>query len=130
MIFSVLLFLLILKSHHGLPVNVRSTYKMACLCYHCDSSTISGCTMECSQPDAWTTNRSLFVAFHVKACPGRPINSGSTLPRAAYLDGGVISVSPHNWEMFLHLPTCVQPPGFVPHAYHPSLALLPLPTSP
>ena len=28
-----------LKSLHWLPVNVRSTYKIACLCYHCHSST-------------------------------------------------------------------------------------------
>ena len=28
-----------LKSLHCLPVNVRSTYKIACLCYHCHSST-------------------------------------------------------------------------------------------
>ena len=28
-----------LKSHNWLPVNVRSTYKIACLCYHCRSST-------------------------------------------------------------------------------------------
>ena len=28
-----------LRSHHWLPVNVRSTYKIACLCYHCHSST-------------------------------------------------------------------------------------------
>ena len=27
-----------LKSLHWLPVRVRSTYKMACLCYHCHSS--------------------------------------------------------------------------------------------
>ena len=28
-----------LKSLHWLPVKVRSTYKIACLCYHCHSST-------------------------------------------------------------------------------------------
>ena len=28
-----------LKSLHWLPVNVRSTYKIACLCYHCHGST-------------------------------------------------------------------------------------------
>ena len=28
-----------LKSLHWLPVKVRSTYKMACLCYHCNSNT-------------------------------------------------------------------------------------------
>ena len=28
-----------LKSLHWLPVKVKSTYKIACLCYHCHSST-------------------------------------------------------------------------------------------
>ena len=28
-----------LKSLHWLPVKVRNTYKIACLCYHCQSST-------------------------------------------------------------------------------------------
>ena len=28
-----------LKSLHWLPVKVRSTYEIACLCYHCHSST-------------------------------------------------------------------------------------------
>ena len=28
-----------LESRHWLPVKVRSTYKIACLCYHCHSST-------------------------------------------------------------------------------------------
>ena len=28
-----------LKSLHSLPVKVRNTYKIACLCYHCHSST-------------------------------------------------------------------------------------------
>ena len=28
-----------IKSPHWLPVKVRSTYKIACLCYHCHSST-------------------------------------------------------------------------------------------
>ena len=28
-----------LKSLHWLPVNVRSTYEIACMCYHCHSST-------------------------------------------------------------------------------------------
>ena len=28
-----------LKSHHWVPVKVICTYKIACLCYHCQSST-------------------------------------------------------------------------------------------
>ena len=49
-----------------------------------------GSTMECSQPAAWATNRSLHVASHAKAIPWRPTNSCSTIPRAAHLDGSVI----------------------------------------
>ena len=30
---------MLFKSLHWLPVKVRSTYKIACLCYHCHSST-------------------------------------------------------------------------------------------
>ena len=47
-------------------------------------------TMECSQPNTWTTTRSLLVASRAKAFPARPTNSDSTLPRAANLDGGAI----------------------------------------
>ena len=32
-----------LKSLHWLPVKVRSTCKIACLCYHCQSSTAPSC---------------------------------------------------------------------------------------
>ena len=32
-----------LRSLHWLPVKVRSTYKIACLCYHCHSSTAPSC---------------------------------------------------------------------------------------
>ena len=51
----------------------------------------SGSTMECSQSDAWTMNRSLLVASRVKTFPGTPTNTDSTLPRAAHLDDGVIT---------------------------------------
>ena len=35
-----------LKSLHWLPVKVRSTYKIACLCYHCHSSTAPSCCIK------------------------------------------------------------------------------------
>ena len=35
-----------LKSLHWLPVKVRSTYKIACLCYHCHSSTAPSCVAD------------------------------------------------------------------------------------
>ena len=46
--------------------------------------------MECSQAAAWTTYRSLLVASRAKAISGRLTKSGSTLPRSAYMDSGVI----------------------------------------
>ena len=36
-----------LKSLHWLPVKVRSTYKIACLCYHCCSSTAPHISLTC-----------------------------------------------------------------------------------
>ena len=36
-----------LKSLHWLPVKVRSTYKVACLCYHCHSSTAPSLSLAC-----------------------------------------------------------------------------------
>ena len=35
-----------LKSLHWLLVKVRSTYKIACLCYHCHSSTAPSCVTD------------------------------------------------------------------------------------
>ena len=34
------------KSLHWLPVKVRSTYKIACLCYHCHSNTAPSCVTD------------------------------------------------------------------------------------
>ena len=34
------------KSLHWLPIKVRSTYKIACLCYHCHSSTAPSCVAD------------------------------------------------------------------------------------
>ena len=45
--------------------------------------------MECSQPSAWTTNQCLLVASRVKACPKRPTNFCSALPRAEHVERGV-----------------------------------------
>ena len=39
-----------LKSLHWLPVKVRSTYKIACLCYHCHSSTAPSYVSSCLSP--------------------------------------------------------------------------------
>ena len=39
-----------LKSLNWLPVRVRSTYKIACLCYHCHSSTAPSYVMQHKKP--------------------------------------------------------------------------------
>ena len=67
-------------------------------------------------------------ASSVKVFPERANNSGSTLPRAAHLDCGVIGVSPRIGKVLRHLPTCYQ--LAVPHAYHPPSPSLPQHISP
>ena len=70
-------------------------------------------TMECSQPAASTTNWSLIVSSCIKAFPGRPTNSDSTLHRAAHLDDGVIGchqcITSHTVSAPAS-PTCDHPP--------------------
>ena len=76
--------------------------------------------MKCSQPAAWTTNRSLLVASR-----DRPFQEDRPIPARPYPElrtwmvvrSGVISVFPTHFEMLRHLQTYDQPPGFVPHAY-------------
>ena len=91
-------------------------------------------TMECSQPAAWTTNRSLHTASRAKALPGTPTNSGSTLLRAAHRDGGVIAchqcITSHTGSAPASPDMRPNPPGFVPHAYLPPPPSLPPPNPP
>ena len=78
-------------------------------------------TIECSRSAARTTNRSFIVASRAKAFPGRPINSGSILPRAANPEGGVIGC--HKCLQLAHgsapasLDMRPTPLRFVLHAY-------------
>ena len=89
-------------------------------------------TMECSQLDAWTTNRSLLLASCVKAFPGRPTNSGSN-PTQSYAPGRwsdwVLSMysNLHSGTFSKHLLTCDKALGFVQHVYHPPSPSLPPP---
>ena len=79
--------------------------------------------MECSQLAAWTTNRSLHVASHVKTFSEKATNSDSTLPKVAHVDDGVIVC--HRC-LHLALGMCsgicrhaTIPLRFVPHANNP-----------
>ena len=89
-------------------------------------------TMECSQPAAWTTNKSLLVASNAKAFPGRPTNSGSTLPRAAHLNSDVIGrhqcITLHS-ESAPASPVMRPTPRLCP-AFLPSTTSIPAPTNP
>ena len=44
-----------LRSFHWLPVKVRGTYKIACLCYHCHSSTAPSYVAEMLRKKPWHT---------------------------------------------------------------------------
>ena len=85
-------------------------------------------TMECSQPAAWTTNRSLLVTSHAKAFPGKPTNSDSALPRAAHLEGVVIGR--HQCHHLAHRKCSGISRHVTPHAYHPPPPSLPPPNPP
>ena len=93
--------------------------------------------MECSQSAAWTTNRSLPLEFRVKAFPRRPTQSGSTIPRAAHLDDGVIGshqclhVAPgkcsdicqHATKPFWFCPTCLPSTTSIPAPTQHTIAM-------
>ena len=91
-------------------------------------------TMECSQPTAWSMNRSLLVASRVKAYPVISTNSGSALPMAVHLESVVIGclqcldITPRKCSGFSWRPT--NTPGFVPPTYQPPPLSLPPPNPP
>ena len=61
--------------------------------------------MECSQPTAWTTKRSLLVAYRLKALSGRPSLSQNGAPGKRY--DRVSSVSfPSTRHVLRYHPTC------------------------
>ena len=67
-----------LKSLHWLPVKVRSTYKIACLCYHCHSSTTPSyvADMPHIKPSHTRNTRS---SSYVVPLLNRPAHSKATL---------------------------------------------------
>ena len=75
-----------IKSLHWLPVKVRSTYKIACLCYHCHSSTAPSYVADMLQkkPSHTRITRSssntmplLNIPAHIKAILGDRLASSS-----------------------------------------------------
>ena len=64
-----------LKSLHWLPVKVRSTYKIACLCYHCYSSTAPSHVTDMLQKNPSHTRSSSYTMPLLN----RPAHSKATL---------------------------------------------------
>ena len=64
-----------LKSLHWLPVKVRSTYKIACLCYHCHSSTVPSYVTDMLHKKSSHTRSSSYTMPFLN----RPAHSKATL---------------------------------------------------
>ena len=67
-----------LKSLHWLPVKVRSTYKIACLCYHCHSSTAPSYVTDILHEKP-VHNRNTRSSSYTKTLLNRPAQSKATL---------------------------------------------------
>ena len=67
-----------LKSLHWLPVKVRSTYKIACLCYHCHSSTAPSYVADMLQKKPSHT-RNIRSSSYIMPLLNRPACSKATL---------------------------------------------------
>ena len=67
-----------LKSLHWLPVKVRSTQKIACLCYHCHSSTAPSYVADMLQKKPLHTSNTLSSSYTMPLL-NRPAHSKATL---------------------------------------------------
>ena len=67
-----------LKSLHWLPVKVRSTYKITCLCYHCHSSTASSYVTDMLQKKPLHTRNTRSNSYTMPLL-NRPAHSKATL---------------------------------------------------
>ena len=67
-----------LKPLHWLPVKVRSTYKIACLCYHCHSSTARSYVADMLQKNPSHTRNTRSSSYTMPLL-SRPAHGKSTL---------------------------------------------------
>ena len=67
-----------LRSLHWLPVKVRSAYKIACLCYHCHSSTVSSYVADILQKKPSHTRNTRIISYTMPLL-NRPAHSKATL---------------------------------------------------
>ena len=72
-----------LKSLHWLPVKVRSTYKIACLCYHCHSSTAPSYVTDVLHKKPLHTRNTRFSSYTMPLF-NRPAQSKATLGDRAF----------------------------------------------
>ena len=72
------------KSLNWLPVNVRSTYKIACLCYHCYSSTAPSYVTDMLQKKPLHTRNTRSSSFTMPLL-NRPAHSKATLGDRSFL---------------------------------------------
>ena len=94
-----------LKSLHWLPYKVRSTYKIACSCYHCDSSTAPSYVADMLHTKP-SHNRNTRSSSYTMPNLNRPAHSKSTLG-----DRSFSSASSSVWALF-------QMMSGVPHHCH------------
>ena len=66
-----------LKSLHWLPVKVRSTYKIACLCYHCHRSTAPSYVTDMLHKKPWHTRNTRSSSYTMPLL-NRPAHSKAT----------------------------------------------------
>ena len=66
-----------LKSLHWFPVKIRSTYKTACLCYHCHSSTASSYVTDMPRKKSSHTSNTHSSAYTMPLL-NRPSHSKAT----------------------------------------------------
>ena len=66
-----------LRSLHWLPVKVRSTYKIACLCYHCHSSIAPSCHRHAAERPSHT--RKTHSSSYTMPLFKRPVHSKARL---------------------------------------------------
>ena len=73
-----------LKSLHWLPVKVRSTYKIACLCYHCHSSTAPSYVTDMLHKKPLHT-RNTRTSSYTMPLLNRPAHSKATLGDRSFI---------------------------------------------
>ena len=81
-----------LKSLHWLPVKVRSTYKAACLCYHCHSRTAPSYVTDMLQKKPSLTRNTRFCSYIM------PLLNGTAHSKATQCDRSFSFASSSVWN--------------------------------